>query len=502
MLDALDREGRNSFMGRGKKKIIEDDIDKRESGYYSTPDFVADYISRRMLDINPYGKIVLDPCCGKEELLSVFLKENKLVDGFDINKYRYNYKCNFKEKDFLEFYGEIKDKDSKNMQLEYDYFIANPPYNCHEVGFIKDNKKKLKKLFADVGIYNTYSMFISAIIDLAKPNAVIGLITHDSFFTAKYHEELRRKILRECAIHEITMCPTDLFKSQGADVRTSIIILQKGLENQKHIRVNNRVTSIKEFIELIESKNSEKNAVKIENILLDTKYDNLEFIIDCNEEIKKIFENKRLSNEFKCITGISTGNDKKYLSVEKIDPYTIPYYKNPGKNRFYKRNPMYIHKDFLEIQKSVKNFIVRNKELLFLPGVTCSSVGIKFTAAKLPKGSTFGVNPNIICKEEDSWWLMAYLNSSLVTYLVRGVLIRSNMITSGYVSRIPLINFTEDEKKELSRLSKEAYRLTKENKDIKNILSNINLVVYKASNLSEETINKVSEFEEKIIKKV
>ena len=108
-----------------------------------------------------------------------------------------------------------KIKNSNNMELKYDYFIANPPYNCHEVELIKDNKKDLKKIFSDVGIYNTYSMFISAIIDLAKPNAIIGLITHDSFFTAKYHESLRRKIVKECAIHEITMCPTDLFKGKG-----------------------------------------------------------------------------------------------------------------------------------------------------------------------------------------------------------------------------------------------------------------------------------------------
>ena len=97
-------------MGRGKKQVVEDNIDKRESGYYSTPKFVADYISKRMLEINPSGKKVLDPCCGKEELLSIFLKENKLIDGFDINTYSHNYKCNFKEKDFLGFYGERKNK--------------------------------------------------------------------------------------------------------------------------------------------------------------------------------------------------------------------------------------------------------------------------------------------------------------------------------------------------------------------------------------------------------
>lgn len=489
-------------MGRGKKQIVQESFDKREQGYYSTPRFVADYISNRMLEINPLGKKVLDPCCGKEELLNIFIESNKKIDGFDINTYNHNYRCNFKEKDFFNFYRDIKVNNLKDMSLDYDYFIANPPYNCHEVELIKENKVELKNIFSDVGIYNTYSMFISAIIDLAKPNAVIGLITHDSFFTAKYHEALRRKIVKECAIHELTMCPTDLFKSQGADVRTSIVILQKGVENQKQVIVNNRVISTNEFRMAIENETLRKNTTIVENIRLDNDSDNLEFIIDCNEEIKNIFKMPRISSMFKCITGISTGNDKKYLSVKKIEPYTIHYYKNPGNNRFYTKNYIYIHKDFLEIQKDVKNFMVRNKELLFLPGITCSSVGVNFTAAKRPKDTTFGVNPNIICEEKESWWLMAYLNSSLVTYLVRGVLIRSNMITSGYVSRIPLIEFTDKEKEELITLSKEAYNVTKSGNSISKILSDINLVVYKSCKLSEETIKKIERFEKNIVKKV
>lgn len=489
-------------MGRGKKKIVEEDFDKRELGYYYTPSFVAEYISMRMLEINPLGKRVLDPCCGKEELLNIFLKADKNIDGFDINTYSHNYKCNFEEKDFLSFYGDIKTRNLKYMSLEYDYFIANPPYNCHEVELIKGNKEKLKKIFSDVGIYNTYSMFISAMIDLAKPNAVIGLITHDSFFTAKYHEALRRKIVKQCSIHEITMCPTDLFKSQGADVRTSIVILQKGVENQKKVIINNRMISTNEFRLSIENETVRENETNIENILLDTPYDNLEFIIDCNEEIRNLFKKPRISSAFKCVTGISTGNDKKYLSIEKLYPYIIPYYKNSGSNRFYTENYIYIHKDFLEIQKDIKNFMVRNKELLFLPGITCSSVGVDFAAAKLPSDSTFGVNPNIICEEVDSWWLMAYLNSSLVTYLVRGILIRSNMITSGYVARIPLIEFTDCEKKELAILSKEAYEVAKGNGNISRILSEINLIIYKSCKLSEESIKLVTEFEKKIVKKV
>ncbi len=82
---------------------------------------------------------------------------------------------------------------SKNTKTwDYDYYIANPPYNCHEVNFIKENKKRLKNYFNEVGLHNMYSMFMSAIIDKAKNGAVIGLITNDSF--------LQRKIIRGLGI--------------------------------------------------------------------------------------------------------------------------------------------------------------------------------------------------------------------------------------------------------------------------------------------------------------
>lgn len=488
-------------------------INRRDVGYYSTPDFISEYISLRMLQINNKGNRVLDPCCGKEELLPIFQKNNMSIDGIDIINYKSQYNCNFKKIDFIKYYcdrvdsltGQINFENinySDCLELDYDYYIFNPPYNCHEVDFIKNNKKLLKKYFSDVGVHNMYSMFISAIIDLAKPDAIIGMITHDSFLTAKNHEGLRKKIINNCAIHEITMCSTDLFLNQGADVRTSILLLQKGVKNQKEIIINNRPLN-KEKLKEVLNKNiigkfEKKHALN--DIVLNSAEDNFEFLIECPNEIKALFNNERLGKLFNCVTGISTGNDKLYLSNVKTKNHTIPFYKNPGKDRFYTNKYVYLHKDFIEISKNVKNFIVRNKKMLFKSGITCSSMGVEFTASILPKDSTFGVNPNIICDENEAWWLLAYLNSNLVTYLVRGVLIRSNMITSGYVSRIPILEFTEEEKEKLSDLSKRAYKLSSNKKEINEIMDNINEVINKSAVLSKATINLINKFKKNLIK--
>lgn len=474
-------------------------IDVREIGYYSTPNFVARYIGERILQINDKGQYLLDPCCGKEELVNYFKDYDIKITGMDLIKYKKYYSCDFYNYNFIKYYCE----DKNNKKWIYDYYIANPPYNCHEVDFIKKNKEYLKGFFHEVGVHNMYSMFIYAMIDKAKDGAVIGLITHDSFFSAKNHKELRKKILEDCSIEEITMCPTELFHSQGADVRTSIVILRKGKQYQGKVRVNNRVKSSDDFKDLLlknlDSKLKE-NIYELDEIVLHNKKDNLEFLIECPKDIRRLFNNVRLGEKFKCITGISTGNDKLYLSKIQEGNYLIPFYKNSGKDKFYTKRVIYLHKDFLELSNTIPNFNVRNKKFLYKPGITCSSIGVEFNACILPNGSTYGVNPNIICENDEVWWLVAYLNSALVTYLVRGALIRSNMITSGYVSRIPLLDFEEEEKEELKLLGKKAYELRKSNKSIIDELNSINKIVNHAAKISNESEKFIFNFKEHLVK--
>ncbi len=491
-------------MGRHTKVLEKDNFDKRELGYYYTPDFIASYISKRVMKLHPNGEKVLDPCVGQEELLEEFFNHRKEVDGMDVFSYKSDYTCHFKQKDFITYYADKQQQAQSESQIkatiDYDYFIANPPYNCHEVNYIRDNKKALQELFKDVGVHNMYSMFISAMIDLAKEGAMIGLITYDSFFTAKAHTNLRKKILAECTIHEITMCPNDLFHEQDADVRTSIVILQKGKQFQQDVVVHNRPFSSKDFkaqldLQLI----NQTTTYPLESIILHGKKDNLEFIIDCPDDIRRLFSNQRIQDEFKCITGISTGNDRLYISKEKKGDFSIPFYKNPGKNRFYTDNFLYLHEDFLTFDKEIKNFLVRNKSLLFKPGISCSSMGVQFTACRLPVNVTYGVNANIICEDDDAWWLLAYLNSELVSYLVRGILIRSNMITSGYVARIPLLSMTKSDKDVLANLAYDAYELAKKKKPYEQQLTEINDIIHDVANISQQTIKTIKTFNQHII---
>jgi hypothetical protein len=491
-------------MGRSKKEVItECGNDRRETGYYSTPPQVAEYLARRLIEINPSGKKVIDPCVGREELSRYFFHHGKDVVGIDINKFSEYSHCNFMQADFLRLYDNHKNPYIFTLNTfcphGFDYWVANPPYNCHEVDYIKENKKNLKTLFGEIGVHNMYSMFLSAIIDMAKDGAAIGVITLDSFLTSKAHSALRSQIISETTVHDIILCPTDLFFDQGADVRTCIIVMTKGKSCSSKIRVLNRLTNKQDFYcHLEEGKFSEYS---LDEILLDSNRDNLEFIIDVPETVKYLFRLDRVGELFRCVTGISTGNDKKYLSKERRNGFSVPFYKNPGSRKFYCRADAYIIDHFLEESRTVDTFMVRNINLLFNPGITCSSMGVEFSACYLPKNVTFGVNPNIICSEEDIWWLLAYMNSDLVKYIVRGILNRTNMVTSGYISRVPVPEFSASTKAKLDRLSRDAYGLAKNGEDFQEITIKINLEVNTAAAIDAATQDIIGAFCSNIVRR-
>jgi hypothetical protein len=468
--------------------------DRRESGYYSTPDFIARFITEEMLRLNPTGKKVFDPCQGKEELLRYFADAGKKVYGIDIFDFGCHNIASFEQKDFLEYYASVKDGslfnfNNINSSLDYDYYIANPPYNCHEVDYIQKNKHALKTLFGEIGVHNMYSMFISAMIDMASVGALLGILTLDSFLTSKAHAPLRRQILKETSIHHILLCPIDLFRQQQADVRTCIIILQKGKQYQKSVKTGNRVHNIEAFKKFLSTRDFSQN--RLDEITLNGKSDFSEFLIGVPNDIRQLLKLKypRLGELFNCITGISTGNDGKYLVKKSKKGFTVPFYKNPGSRKFYTAPDGYLPDDFLAISENDKNFLVRNKAFLYKPGITCSSMGIPFSACYLPGLVTYGVNANIICDVKDIGWLLGYLNSRLVTYLVRGILIRTNMITSGYVSRIPLIEFSSSEKASLAKIAYQAYQSVKQNRRtiLEPIIEALDKIVFEASGISCET---------------
>ena len=446
-------------MGRHKKAVLNNaGIDRRDTGYYSTPGPVADFFKSKLLSLNPKPKLVFDPCVGNGELLLPFRHTGARLCGYDIIDFCSDKFFDFEQRDFLLSVVDMVEVPliSKGVPTA-DIIVANPPYNCHEHEYLRKYKQRFALNFGKSAVLNLYSLFVYAIIHVAKPGCLIGLITFDSFLTARGHEGLRRFIREQCRIHSLLLCPTDLFRKQGADVRTSILILQKGSQGENRIEIADRPVTSTRFEQMLRTNTFRTCAP--EEIILSSPKDRGEFVVEVPNSVRLLFNAPRLGELFPCMTGISTGSDRTHLSSTRRKGFTVPFYKNPGKRRFFTHPDAYLRDDYREIARDIRNFIIRNKSSIGLPGITCSSMGVSFGAAILPENSTFGVNANIFPNEEDRWWLLSFLNSSLCNYLVRGVLLRSNMITAGYVARIPVPAIPTVVCKALDLIAREAFEI-------------------------------------------
>jgi hypothetical protein len=481
-------------MGRTKKVVYDaDGLDRRDLGYYSTPSFLAEYLAERMLQLRPRASTVFDPCIGKGEMTEPFARRGIRVRGMDIMNHGVRHEASFDMQDFIGSYAE-QVQGLFRQQCDEDLIVLNPPYNCHEVDYIR-SKKNLLSLAFPIGVHNMYAMFLSAVVTMAKEGALIGVLTADSFLTARHHEPLRRQILEECAVRELLLCPTDLFWEQDADVRTCLMILEKASTSLRNdeVRLLQRPPSMDAFIRTL--KNSEFETRSLAEIVLLSDRDRSEITVGAPSELMSLFQHRRLGDAFPCVTGISTGDDKRYLSKQRRPGFTTPFYKNPASKKFYCDVQYYLDDRYLKLDQSVENFIVRNKRFMGQSGITCSSMGVAFSACLLPKDSTFGVNANIFA-EDDTWWLMSYLNSPLVLYLLRGILNRSNMTTSGYVSRIPLPPLDRGARAKLTAIAQRAH--ASRGQDAQDAVSEIGMVIEEELALSPVACAVIRDFQRNV----
>lgn len=474
-------------MARKSKILLKDGVDKRHVGYFSTPDFVSQYLFNEMMLLNPNGTKVLDPAVGKGELVSAFIECGKEVEGYDIIDYSSRPDIiNFSHTDFIQDYIQQKERLRRSR---YDYIIMNPPYNCHEHSYITSHKKTLQISF-QTGTYNMYALFLEATIEIAKEGCLIGCIIPDSLLFTPAYGKLREKILNECEILQIVLCPAYLFRNNSAYVSTCIFILRKGNSNTTSlIRVANRQSDISTFRTLLRKRDLKE--VSLEDIALKINEKNSIFTIDCPDEIKALFPAcSRVGELFKCGGGVSTGNNAVYTSSIQSEAFPFPFFTNIS-TRFNARLDSFLCSDFIEQSLGTRKFMVRNSGYLNQEGIICSGVGKPFYAAYLPSNAISGVNAAIWPGKNELFWLLAYLNSSLVAYIMKGIIARSHMTTIGNVSELPVPNFTESEKKSLSRISKMALngKLSEEE-----AISKIDRIVFTSVNISKQTLKTIKQF--------
>lgn len=436
---------------------------KRQKGVYKTPYKTARHMANLILPYITTQSEILDPCAGDgvfiQALIDIGVNPSQIT-AYDTNKEKIQR---------IQEMG-IKSKCTDTLLDDYtikDIIIGNPPYKSRRGSlYMKKYRNELEKRYGFIGLYNLYSLFIVNAIQHLKEEGVVCFIVEDAFFTNRYYYRFREFLLDNCKILEIKLAPWRLFHGSDADVRTAIITFQKRKttgflrsklleEEKKHlIRLVDRLASEDEY----------EKPPKIQFIpqLEYRKMPDLKFFVGVPKSIIRLIQNppSRFGDIAEGGTGVSTGNDHKYLRLANMvnnDPSWVGFYKSGQRTPYYYKTPYYIEKDYQKNAKAnPKNFLVRNEQFYFREGITCSSVGRRFTAAYLPPGNLFGVNANFFFEtKEDLYYNLGFLNSKLVQYLARKVIHRSNIIATSFIREIPFISPSINQKKEVAAIVKD-----------------------------------------------
>ena len=412
-------------------------------------------MARRLATHLPRTRAILDPAAGDGRLLSALVQEGlepALLHGLDLPDGAGKTppgELQIRRGDFLAEYVALRRGDPvphsgpATLHRTYGGIIANPPYDCHEGGYIRTNRRSLKECFGDLGTLNTYSLFLAAAIDLLPEAGVLCFLVPDSFLTARLHRPLRRRILQSCLILELTLPPRRLFHHLGVDVRTAMLLLRKASgEDRAEDRARNQVRTWDRLPEQDQYGDLGRRQEWVQGWFEESPEQNL--VVGVPRKLVRTVgaAAARLGDLLSGGAGISTGNDRHFLRpVGDVagDPDWVPFHKNPGgTGAFWSPPTKAIRRDWEVSRSSARTFIARNTRWYFREGITCSSMGIAFAAAFMPAGGLFGVNCNLFAdRSEDLLLWLAYLNSRVASYLLRAVLIRSNIATPGYVKRLP-----------------------------------------------------------------
>ena len=441
--------------------------------YYTKSNEIVGYMINN-LSLKPNTNI-LEPCAGDGVFVNALLQTEKniSIDVFELNEKEAenlkrvfnNENISIKNADTL-LYNDFINGSSNN---KYDFIIANPPYGAWQ-NYRK--RELLKTVYPGLYVKETYSTFLFLCLNLLKPGGRLVFITPDTYLNLHRHTYLRRFVLQNAIIKEIAIFPSSFFPGVNFGYsKLSIITLEKAINN---IDVyNNTIKILDNFRdpnELIIKKNVRITMVNQEDIFKNASY---AFVVSNSEYFDSLIRYSpiRIGDIADCVTGIYTGDDKRYIKVKSntvrngknyqlifddeiyksksvmdlnglttINSY-IPIIKG-GSTRYLKQNLWYINwsKDAVAFYKTNKKSRFQNshyyfKQGLAVPMVSANSVTASLLNCRIFDQSIVGIFPK---NDKYIFYLLAFFNSSICTKLLRMINPSANN-SANYIKKIPII---------------------------------------------------------------
>lgn len=295
--------------------------------FYTKSKFITDYMIK-MLYLEE-SDLVLEPSAGEGVFIDEILKRkpNIKLTAYDINPDAINIlNEKYKKLDNVEVvYADtlLDDRLDDFSMLQsgyYDKIIGNPPY-----GAWQDQEKRnlLKRKYKEYYVKETYTLFLLRCISLLKEQGRLSFIIPDTFMNLHMHSKLREFMLLNTKVVEIVMFPSSFFPGVNYGYAgMCMITVEKTYDYNEALNNDIRVIKgLREPINITDITNNENlSNYKIEELKQKEIFQSVDkaFYIKAGQGIRNLINDKnttRLEDLADCVTGIYTGDNKRYFKV-------------------------------------------------------------------------------------------------------------------------------------------------------------------------------------------
>ncbi|MFV0193474.1 N-6 DNA methylase [Empedobacter falsenii] len=361
----------------------------------------------------------------------------------------------------------------------FDLIIGNPPY--------LPAKKNIHYSTGDLylqqficGATNLSTLITAKSLKILKKDGVLAFVLPKTFLRVESFKNIREFIINNYTILNIT----DLghyFKDVRGD---QIVLIIKNVKPKKNYKLE--ISKLEKNLNFDKIKSIEIDYTLFSKFNFYPIFNNIE---EFNFAFKLLNIPTKLSNNG-CSIFRGIGFSSKFLSKEKINNNSYKIYRGDSIAKFRKKYELYIDnslldKDILKINKLLQNKIV-------LQNLCSKESGINANISYEDELSNDTVT-NIICNNDDIYFLLGLLNSNFASYFLVNILFLSSNFTmhtdSAYIGQLPIIFPTKEIKEEISNVVKEIIELDEtEDKQFRILMNRINNLIYEVYQFSPEEI--------------
>lgn len=344
------------------------------------------------------------------------------------------------------------------LSNKYHCIVDNPPYmgggNMNKVlgDYVKtnypDSKADLMSCFMEAGLY------------ALMPKGFLGIINQQSWMFLNSYENLRVKIIEKFHIDTLIQIGYNSFPELNSKVvqAVSFVINNSINKNIKGIYYNLNNVPQSADKQLVFQEKLERDDYFLTNQEDFNLIPGLPIGYWLSKEYLKLFKSKKAGDSFEIITGMTTGNNMKYIKLwfeiqnnqsllsfdlDKQSDYWIPYSKGGEYRRWYGNYEYLVNWTLRGEFNRAKTTL---KRLYFQEGITWSFLTSgNFNARYLPKGFLWDVAGSPVFRGEvkNLNYLLGLVNSKVAQSIIN-VYNPTLNYQAVDVSNIPLILQNED----------------------------------------------------------